>query len=140
MVINSKDVHEAFFVETKAFSLEPEAKTNCVRDRGEAETLEISTKERHYCTSRRSRDRGVKTEATFLINIQCDVLDYLLVTRLLVDYWTEKMSVSVNVWNSYFWTCYTGVLISDIGIHDTFILLCDGSILTCDSWYARWQG
>jgi len=34
--------------------------------RGETETLEISTEARHYCTSRWSRDRGVKTEATYL--------------------------------------------------------------------------
>jgi len=42
------------------------------RDQGETEAFEISnegrqSRDRHYCASRRPRDRGVKTEATSLV-------------------------------------------------------------------------
>jgi len=34
---------------------------------GETETMEILTEARHYCVSRRSRDRSLKTEATSML-------------------------------------------------------------------------
>ena len=56
----SSDVHEAFFVETKAFSLEPEAKTKTFMSETEALAIpseerprlrpsELETETRHSC-------------------------------------------------------------------------------------------
>ena len=52
--------------ETETFSHEAEASIKMCSI--ETETLEISTWARHYCASRWSRDQGVKTEATSLLN------------------------------------------------------------------------
>jgi len=48
---------------------ETETKAFRARDRDEAEAYQLlrgETEPRHYCASRRPRDRGVKTEATSL--------------------------------------------------------------------------
>ena len=56
--------------ETEALTnrCETETKAFRARDRDEAEAYQLrgETEPRHYCASRRPRDRGVKTEATYI--------------------------------------------------------------------------
>jgi len=73
---NARDVHETFLVEiearTRSWSPRPRPRprrsvSRPRRNRGIWNFNRGETKPRHYCASRWPRDRGVKTEATFLL-------------------------------------------------------------------------
>jgi len=97
-----RDVHEAFLVETETSKPETEAETKAFRARDweEAEAYELrgETEPRHYCASKWPRDRGVKTEATFL-----EILHKMLPPQIImIQLYTRKYEQSdegIGLWN-----------------------------------------